>query len=445
MLKRRLGIELEKCLGASDWAGLLTDDQLVYARNDVAHLHKLREVLAHEIQMAGLSRIFELESALLPVITKMEIHGFTVATERMTAMCAQAEAQATKLEAELRSDFNAQELNPKSWQQLIECFQVDGIKITSTNEETLRNLKNPKADKVLKYRKATKLAGSITGLLEKVRNGRLHSTFNPLGAAHGRFSSKDPNLQNVPRGELRECFIPSRVENVLISADYSQIELRVAALIARDDTMIAALKAGEDLHAKIAAVNLHCTPEEVSKEQRITIGKASNFGFVYGQGAKGFQSYARTEWDAELTLEQATLYRNNYLDLYHGIKRWHNECWNKAKYSDLVEARTVWGRRLLPRKDTEWGRFNMFTEYVVSGSCADLIKLAMLKVDGVLPADVHLVATVHDELVYDAPADIAPQCRDIIQQAMAGAFVEMFGTTIPIGVEAKVCANWGEK
>ena len=106
-----------------------------------------------------------------------------------------------------------------------------------------------------------------------------------------------------------------------------------------------------------------------------------------------------------------------------------------------MEARTIWGRRLYPAVESEWGRFNMITEYVVSGSCADLIKLAMLKVDGVLPADVHLVATVHDELVYDAPADVAPQCRDIIQQVMIEAFVEMFGTTIPIEVDAKVCAN----
>jgi DNA polymerase-1 len=158
--------------------------------------------------------------------------------------------------------------------------------------------------------------------------------------------------------------------------------------------MIAALKRGEDLHAKIAAVNLHCQESEVTEEQRTTVGKASNFGFVYGQGAKGFQTYARTEWGAELTFEQASAYRLNYLNLYRGIKRWHSECWNKAKYSDLVEARTVWGRRLLPAVDSEWGRFNMHTEYVVSGSCADLIKLAMLRVNSVLPYGCNLIATV---------------------------------------------------
>jgi DNA polymerase I-like protein with 3'-5' exonuclease and polymerase domains len=296
---------------------------------------------------------------------------------------------------------------------------------------------------VLEYRKSKKLASSVE---EDVRNGRLHSEFNPLGAIHGRFSSKGPNLQNVHRGELRECFIPSKIDNVLISADYGQIELRVAALIARDDVMLAALKAGEDLHRKIAAVNLHCTPEEVTKEQRITIGKASNFGFVYGQGAKGFQSYARTTWGAELDLEQATAYRDNYLDLYRGIKRWHNECWNKAKYSDLVEARTIWGRRLVPKVESEWGRFNIHTEYVVSGSCADLIKLAMLRVSKAsLPFGAGMVATVHDELVFDVPAASAKESAEIIVAEMTQAFVEMFGSEIPCEVEAKVCANWGEK
>jgi DNA polymerase I len=296
------------------------------------------------------------------------------------------------------------------------------------------------------YKKSKKLADMIKSLLADVKNGRLHSEFNPLGTVHGRFSSSDPNLQNIHRGpELRGCFIPSKVENVLISADYSQIELRVAALITRDDVMLAALKRGDDLHKKISAVNLHCPENEVTSEQRTTIGKASNFGFIYGQGAKGFQAYARTTWGAELDLDQATAYRFNYFDLYRGIKRWQNECWNKAKYSDLVEARTIWGRRLVPKVESEWGRFNMHTEYVVSGSAADLLKLAMIKCDAKLPYGCNLVATVHDELVFDVPAKLANEAKAIIEHEMTQAFVEMFGNEIPCEVEAKVCANWGEK
>jgi DNA polymerase I-like protein with 3'-5' exonuclease and polymerase domains len=337
----------------------------------------------------------------------MELHGFAVSTERMEKIMVREREVAGNLETEIRGEFGLPELNVNAPGQLLEAFNKAGCNLKSTSEESLIRTKHLMGAKVLEYRKATKLASAVESLLKDVKNGRLHSSFNPLGAIHGRFSSSDPNLQNVHRGELRTCFIPSRIENVLISADYSQIELRVAALIAKDETMIAAFKAGEDLHVKIAAVNLKCQETEVTKEQRTAVGKPSNFAFVYGQGAKGFQTYARTTWGVELTLDQATTYRTNYFNLYRGIKRWHNECWNKAKYSDLQEARTIWGRRLVPKVDSEWGRFNMHTEYVVSGSCADLIKLAMVKVNAVLPYGCNLIATVHDELVYDVPATSA--------------------------------------
>ena len=211
--------------------------------------------------------------------------------------------------------------------------------------------------------------------------------------------------------------------------------------------MIEAFKRGEDLHRKITAVNLHCQESEVTGEQRTTIGKSSNFGFVYGQQGKGFQNFAKVKYGAELTLEQATAYRINYFNLYRGIKRWHNQAWGKAEHSDLLEARTVWGRRLVPKLPAvKWGRFVMHTNMVVCGSCADLIKLAMLRVSKAkLPLGTKMVATVHDELVFDVPAATAEESKCIIVEEMTAAFVEMFGTEIPVEVEAKVCANWGEK
>ena len=447
VLDRRMGVEISKDIDQKAWgADVLTQAQLDYARIDVEHMHTLRKILAAEIHAADLDRIFRLETELLPIITKMELHGFAISVPKMETMKAREDEVVINLERDIRAEFNDQELNVNSPPQLLEAFKKAGIDLKSTGKASLIRTKHPLGAKVLAYRKSKKLSSAIESLLSDAKNGRLHSNFNPLGATHGRFSSSDPNLQNIHRGELRECFIPSKVENVLISADYSQIELRVAALVARDDVMLAALKRGEDLHAKIAAVNLHCNESEITGEQRTKIGKASNFGFVYGQGAKGFQEYARTEWGAELDLDQATAYRFNYFDLYRGIKRWHNECWNKAKYSDLVEARTIWGRRLYPAVESEWGRFNMHTEYVVSGSCADLIKLAMLRVSKAkLPLGAKMVATVHDELVFDVPAATAEESKRIIVEEMTAAFVEMFGTEIPVEVEAKVCANWGEK
>ena len=267
-----------------------------------------------------------------------------------------------------------------------------------------------------------------------------------MGAGTGRFSSKEPNLQNVTRGPLRSCFIPSGPDRRLIVADYSQIELRAAALIANDPVMIKAFREGVDLHKQIAAINLNKNFEDVIKEERDKVGKPSNFGFLYGQSAEGLVPYAKAQWDSDLTLEEAARFRENFFETYPDIRRWHDECREKANNLSITSARTVFGRLLLPDNETWWRRFNMFTNYVVQGSCADLIKAAMLKVSSVLPQDVRLIATVHDELVFDAPADMANHYCSVIRQAMTDAFIEMFGPEIARGVvEVKVCATWADK
>jgi DNA polymerase I-like protein with 3'-5' exonuclease and polymerase domains len=120
-------------------------------------------------------------------------------------------------------------------------------------------------------------------------------------------------------------------------------------------------------------------------------------------------------------------------------------CRRKAKDPRNDRTRTVFGRLLCAQIDDAWARFNLWTNYVVQGACADLLKMAMVKISSIMPSDVHLVATVHDELIYDVPADLALQYCDMIRLAMEEAFVEMFGTKVPIVAEAKVCGNWGEK
>jgi DNA polymerase-1 len=255
---------------------------------------------------------------------------------------------------------------------------------------------------------------------------------------------KGPNLQNITRGPLRSCFIASGPERALIIADYSQIELRVAALVAAELVMVEAFKRKEDLHYKIASVNLRKPIAEVTREERNTVGKSTNFGFIYGQGAEGFMVYGRTEYGLVIELEQAILFRNNFFETYPALYAWHEDCWRKAK-NRMAEARTIYGRLLRAQADTTWARFNLWTEYVVSGSCADLLKAAMVRIASILPSDIQLVATVHDELIYDAPLGKAEQYCGMIRFAMAEVFTEMFGNGVPIEVEAKVCTNWGEK
>jgi DNA polymerase I len=445
VIERYLDLKLSKEHGASDWGAMvLTAEQLQYARDDVRYLLRLREMLLAKLEEAGLLDVFGLETPLLPVIARMELHGFQVDTPRLASMLALQEKQARDLEKEIRLWFGDLKLNPASPDQLVAAFKKAGIGLEDTEEKTLRAITDERAALILEYRGAAKLASSIEGLLEAQCEGRIYARFNPLGAVTGRFSSKSPNLQNITRGPLRSCFIPSSSERALIIADYSQIELRVAALVAGESVMVEAFKRREDLHYKIAAVNLRKPISEVTRAERGSVGKSTNFGFIYGQSAEGFMVYARTEYGLILELKEATRFRNNFFDTCPALRAWHKECHRKGK-DNMAEARTIYGRLLRAQADTAWARFNLWTEYVVSGSCADLLKATMVRIAAILPSDVHLVATVHDELIYDAPFGEAEQYCGMIRLAMEEVFSEMFGKDVPIEVESKVCANWGEK
>lgn len=445
VIERYLDVRLPKEQGASDWgAFVLTDEQLHYARDDVRYLLALRALLAAKLEKAKLMGVFQLESALLPIIARMELHGFQVDTSRLASMLTQEGKRSRDLEKEISLSFGDPKLNPASPEQLMAAFKKAGIQLENTEEKTLRAIADPRAVLILEYRGAAKLASAIEGLLGAQCNGRIYARFNPLGAVTGRFSSKGPNLQNIPRGPLRHCFISSSPERRLVIADYSQIELRVAALVANETVMIEAFKRKEDLHYKIAAVNLRKPIGEVTRAERGSVGKSTNFGFIYGQGDKGFRIYARTEYGLVIELEEAARFRNNFFETYPGLRAWHEECWRKAK-DNIGEARTIYGRLLRAQQDSTWARFNLWTEYVVSGSCADLLKAAMVQIASILPSDCHLVATVHDELIYDVPGDLSEQYCGMIRLVMEESFVAMFGTTVPIVAEAKVCRNWGEK
>jgi DNA polymerase I-like protein with 3'-5' exonuclease and polymerase domains len=445
VLERHLGVKLAKAEGGTDWGAMfLTDAQTAYAENDVRYLHRLRDVLSDKIQKAGLARIFELETALIPIVVAMEQHGFAIDSESMNSLLAEAERGSVKLTTLLREKFGDPQLNLDSPEQMLEAFRSAGVQIDSTGEEVLAALSHELAPVVLEYREKTKLASTIKGLLKHWQaDNRIHARFNPLGSVAGRFSSSGPNLQNVTRGALRSCFIPSGPDRKLIVADYNQIELRIAAHFAGDAVMLEAFRRREDLHRKTAAAVLSKTSEEVTGADR-QLAKAVNFGFLYGQGAKGFRVYARTDYGIILTLEEAQRFREEFFHQYPGLGQWHAEAWHQAE-DGICEARTVLGRLLWPTKDELWQRFNMLTNFRVQGSAADVLKAAMVKLSGVLPADARLVATVHDEILYDVPSKDADHLCCVVRYAMEDAFTEIFGKDLPIKVEAKVCSNWAEK
>jgi len=336
-------------------------------------------------------------------------------------------------------------LNLDSPPQLLEAFKSAGVDVHATDETTLSACQDDRASLLVDYRAQAKLEDSIKGLLKAVgADGRIHARFSPTGSLSGRFSSKNPNLQNITRGTLRSCFVASGPDRRLIVADYSQIELRIGAHFAGDDVMLKAFRAKKDLHQATAASVLSKPLSEVTKADR-QLAKAVNFGFLYGQRPKGFQQYARTQYGIVLSLEEATKLRDKFFARYRGLATWHQEAWEKAE-KGVREARTVLGRLLLEQGDgRDWDRFQLHTSYRVSGSAADVLKMAMVKTVAMLPSDVHMVATVHDELIFDSPSAEAPHRSGMIRSTMEEAFTEVFGPELPIEVEAKVCANWSEK
>jgi DNA polymerase-1 len=443
-LERHLGIGIEKELGKSDWGTItLTSDQVEYSRTDVRHLHQLADRLRRKLSEAALTHVFRMEMKLIPIVTRMELHGFAIDTARMRGLLQEALGKASVLLAEVCEGFGNPALNPASPGQVVAAFKSKGIFIKDSTEDTLSGLSDSRAGMILAWRREAKLVSMITSLLKAERCGRIHCHFNPTGAVNGRFSSSSQNLQQVNRGELRKCFIPSAADRRLVVADYSQIELRVAALIAGESVMIDAFCRGADLHRTTAALALGKPPAEVIAADR-QIAKSANFGLLYGMSAPGFATYARTSYGVTISENEAALLRMRFFNAYPDLRRWHSRCWQKADLGETT-SRTVFGRLLLAQGGTNWHRFNLHTALTVSGSCADLLKAAMIKVCAVMPEDARLIATVHDELILDCPADTAEQCRNITESTMKEAFTGMFGDAVPVEVEVKVCANWGEK
>jgi DNA polymerase I len=449
VLRRYLAIDLPKDQGGSDWGVmLLTDAQLEYARNDVLYLHPLKATLEGELEQAGLTRIFELESTLIPVVVQMEANGVAVDSLGLHLALEQAGKRASAITSLLRTGFGIRDLNVDSPDQLKAAFAKTGVNLSNTAESTLAEADHPLAKLVLDYRAQGKLGTTVQGLIKSIGDdGRIRTRFNPLGAASGRFSSSGPNLQNIPRGPLRECFVAPGPEHRLVIADFSQMELRAAAILAKDAEMIKAFRAGKDLHVETAAAVLGKAVSDVTKADR-QLAKAVNFGFLYGQRPRGFCGYAKTDYGLEIALDQATAIRDRFFEQYAGLASWHHAARQGAP--TLIEGRTILGRRLLPNpnekeENRRWNRFQMATNYTVQGSCADALKLAMTRLMSVLPSSARLVLTVHDELVLECAAEDASIVAGQTAQVMKEAFREVFGDAVPAEVETHVCANWGEK
>jgi DNA polymerase I len=434
--------------------------QKEYAGEDADITYQLWPILDEALKREGLMTVFtEVEMPLVPVLASMERAGIRVDTKTLADISLGLAEEIQALETDIIA-MAGMKFNVASPKQLGEVLFVhlkidDQAKKTksqqySTGEEVLQRLSNrhPIIEKVLEFRGLTKLLNTYIETLPDLidpTTGKIHSHFNQAIAATGRLSSINPNLQNIPireaRGrEIRKAFIPSGEEFTLLSADYSQIELRIMAHFSDDENMIAAFNRNEDIHTATAALVFRVGNEEVTREMR-SKAKVANFGIIYGISSFGLsQRLNISRGDAKDLID-------GYFRSYPGIKAYMDNAINQARDDGFVS--TLMGRKRylsdiqsqvqMVRGNAERNAINS----PIQGSAADIIKLAMIRIDRELRSrnlQSRMVLQVHDELNFDVYIPELKQVKEIVRHEMEHAMQ----LKVPLVVDMGEGRNWLE-
>ncbi len=419
------------------------------------HLHRaVCDRLAEELERQGMHELYyTIELPLTRVLAGMETAGFRVDAEGLRAYGAELAARVAALQEEIY-DLVGYAFNLNSPKQLGEALFVKlGLPAKkktksgySTSAEVLEELRyaHPAVELLLQYRQLAKLQSTYCdALADKAdRSGRIHSTLIQTETRTGRISSAEPNLQNIPvrqeEGRLLRSFFGAADGYLLCDADYSQIELRVLAHMAEDETMIDAFLQGKDIHT-ITAAQVFGLPVEMVTPDLRSRAKAVNFGIVYGIGAFSLAK------DIGVTRKEAEAYINGYFATYAGVKRFMERSVEAAKETGY--AVTAYGRRReLPELKASNAALRSFGERVarnmpIQGTAADIIKIAMLRVSDRLEReglDARLIMQVHDELIVEARADLAEYVCRLLEEEMAAAA----SLRVPLLVEAHSGKTW---
>jgi DNA polymerase-1 len=446
--------------GKKDFSEVSIADATRYACQDAHYAWLLKELLAPRIEEEGLHRVFvELEVPLIPVLSRMERIGVKVDAEKLRAMSGEFESQLKQLETKIYQEADC-EFNINSPKQLADIFfnklgiSTKGVKKTktgfSTDSSVLEKLaeEHPLPALILEYRSLHKLKSTYTDALGEdicTKTGRVHTRLNQTITGTGRLSSSDPNLQNIPvqsaeGRRIRSAFIPEP-GSIFISADYSQIELRLLAHLSGDENLIRAFQEGRDIHASTAREIMGLSAHEDVPDDIRRIGKTINFGIVYGMGA------FRLGRELGIPVQQASTYITNYFQRYPKVKEYFAKLEENAMSQG--EVQTIFGRkRVISSIDTS-GRDQSFAMRAainapLQGSAADIIKLAMLRVDELLRSQypgAHLVLQIHDELLIEAPDHGAAETSKLMQ-AVTHEMESVMQLTVPLKVDAGSGLDW---
>lgn len=430
-------------------------DRSEYLAKCAVALGVLNDRIGDKIKENGQEKLYqEVELPLVTVLAHLEINGFLVDDNQLKEF---ADKLGEKIDALTNEIYMlaGEEFNINSPKQLgvilFEKLELKPVKKTktgyATNADVLEKLrdKHPIVNFIMEYRQIAKLKSTYCDGLTAVVNPnthRIHSVFTQTVTVTGRLSSTEPNLQNIPTRtelgrEIRKMFV-AKDGYVLVDADYSQIELRVLAHIANDETMINAFRNNEDIHAVTASQVLGIPLEDVTKEQRSS-AKAVNFGIVYGIGEFSLAQ------DLHISVKEAKAYIESYLEKYHGVRNYMESIKEQAKKDGYVK--TMLNRiRYIPELKSPNYNIRQFGERValntpIQGTAADIIKLAMVRVDNRLISEglkSKLILQVHDELIVEAHKDEVDKVKQILSEEMQNA-MEL---NVPLKVDMSTGHSW---
>lgn len=421
------------------------------------YLQRLAPVLRAAMKEQGLVKVYEdIELPLSAVLADMERIGIRVDPKALDAMSRSMEKEIRRLEQEIWKLAGA-EFNVNSPTQLAEILfdklnlappaKRGGAKMRSTAADVLEKLtdKHPMPAKVIEYRELSKLKSTYVDSLPKLihpETGRLHTSFSQTVAATGRLSSSDPNLQNIPirtelGREIRAAFVTEKGK-ILLSADYSQVELRVMAHFSKDPVLVDAFRNGEDIHARTAQEVFGVGPLAQTGEHR-RAAKAINFGIIYGLSPFGLAQ--------QLNIEQkeAAQFINAYFARYKGVKKFLGDILEETRKTGV--AKTLFGRiRPIPEINSPQVQLRNFAERTalntpLQGTAADLIKMAMISIDERLTKEkfeAKMILQVHDELLFEAPKSEQKELEKLVKEEMEG----VYKLAVPLVVEVGTGPNW---
>ncbi|NBS17070.1 MAG: hypothetical protein EBT06_10505 [Gammaproteobacteria bacterium] len=440
--KRVLGLSIDKAVRQSDWMspGPLIPEQVHYAALDAVLAVRLVDPLYKTLKETKQTKPYRLQIAALPTVASHMLEGVPFDGEGHSRLITEWGNKAVEAKEALERIMPG--VNPNSSVQLANWLKqsLPAYFVETWPRTDTGNLKTDAAalsswsgapPELQAYKEYSKLLSTYG---EKYKNhihpdtGRIHANFSIAGTVGGRFKCSKPNLQNPPRlAAFRQLFRPERAGYRLIVADYSQIELRIAALIAEDQTMLDAYRNGVDLHRLTASITCGIPLEAVTKDQR-QAAKAINFGLIYGMQPPGLQAYAKATYGIEMTLQDAENSHRKFFETYAGIRRWHQRTRSRG-YNDQT-VRTTSGLVRNMRNEAGGWKLTNALNTPVQGSGAEVLLKALEKLPEALSGlDCRVIHHVHDEIILECAEHNVKAGKGILQSVMISAFEELFPTS----------------